>query len=236
MLPESFASWSFMKFSFAARRNPAASKPAEKPAAAAPKAAEKPAAAAPKPAAKPQPKPAPQPAQPAVRPAAPAAAEASKDEVAALRAEVKALREDLNHAVGAPPAGENPKRAALTQELAEEQKKLAAIQAAVDGGLEPGLGSREPLVDRAGQRSEIPLAGEPVQLPSVGRADLPRPLEVCERGVALVDGLELERCPLPGQVQVLLVLGIEAQVARGGRGLVGDGPGFAKQRDSRLRL
>ena len=100
----------------------AAPKPAEK--AAAPK------PAAPKPAAKPQPKPAAQP----VAVAAPA--DATKDEVAALRAEVKALREDLNHAVGAPPAGANPKREALSQELAEEQKKLAAIQAAVDGGLD----------------------------------------------------------------------------------------------------
>ncbi|HEX2873741.1 MAG TPA: hypothetical protein VHP33_20940 [Polyangiaceae bacterium] len=108
------------------------------PATAAP-AAEKAAApkpAAPKPAAKPQPKPAAPAAQPAARSAAPAPADATKDEVEALRAEVKALREDLNHAVGAPPAGANPKREALGQELAEEQKKLAAIQTAVEGGLD----------------------------------------------------------------------------------------------------
>jgi hypothetical protein len=110
----------------AGKAGPAAEKAAPKP-------AEKP--AAPKPAAKPQPKPAAQ-AVPAVRPAAPAPADTTKDEVAALRSEVKALREDLNHAVGAPPAGKNPKREALSHELAEEQKKLAAIEAAVNGGLD----------------------------------------------------------------------------------------------------
>jgi hypothetical protein len=97
-------------------------------------------AVAPKPAAKPQAKPAaahPVPAAPRpAAPAAPAAADVTREEVAALRSEVKALRDDLNHAVGAPPAGANPKREALSQELAEEQKKLAAIQAAVQGGLD----------------------------------------------------------------------------------------------------
>jgi len=56
--------------------------------------------------------------------------------VAALRSEVKALREDLNHALGSPPASVNPERERLKQELAEEHKKLAAIEAAVEGGLD----------------------------------------------------------------------------------------------------
>jgi hypothetical protein len=60
----------------------------------------------------------------------------SRDEVVALRAEMKALREELNHAVGAPPAAPSAARQELENELAAEQKKLAAIQAAVDGGLD----------------------------------------------------------------------------------------------------
>lgn len=89
----------------------------------------------PKPAAKPQPKPATV-AAPVARPAAPPPAAASKDEVGALRAEVKALREDLNRAVGTPAPRPNVERTQLESELGEEQKKLAAIQAAVDGGLD----------------------------------------------------------------------------------------------------
>ena len=101
-----------------------------------PKPAPSPAVPAPPPAAKPHPKPARvQLATPAARPATPAPA-AKKDELAALREEVKALRDDLNHAVGAPEPGPNPQREQVASELAEEQKKLAAIQVAVDGGLE----------------------------------------------------------------------------------------------------
>ena len=81
------------------------------------------------------------PAAPAAAKAPPAGASApdalaNKAEVAALRAEVKALREDLNHAVGTPVATPNPERQKLENELGDEQKKLAAIQAAVDGGLD----------------------------------------------------------------------------------------------------
>jgi hypothetical protein len=106
--------------------------PAAKPAAAKPAAA-KPAAAKP-PAAKPQPQPKPTVVHaPAVAAPAPVA---TKDEVTALRAEVKALRNDLNQVVGTPAPATSPEREQLASELAEEQKKLAAIQAAVDGGLE----------------------------------------------------------------------------------------------------
>ncbi len=89
------------------------------------------------PAAKAKPKAAPvHVAPPVVR--APASPAPSKDEVNALRSEVKALREDLNRAVGAPPAtAPNPEREKLEGDLAEEQKKLAAIQGAVAGGLDP---------------------------------------------------------------------------------------------------
>jgi len=91
----------------------------------------------PKPEAKPQPKPQAKPqAKPALVPAAAAPAAASKDEVGALRAEIKALREDLNRVVGTPLATPNPERTQLESELSEEQKKLSAIQAAVDGGLD----------------------------------------------------------------------------------------------------
>ena len=92
--------------------------------------------AEPAPAAKLHPKPVPaHAAAPAAHAAAPDAT-ANKDEVTALRAEVKALREDLNHAVGTPVAAANPQQQQLEGELGDEQKKLAAIQAAVDGGLE----------------------------------------------------------------------------------------------------
>jgi len=118
--------------------------PAAKPATAATKAAAPaapPAAAA---APKPRPKPAAAPpklvvtvAQPAPEPAA------SKEEVAALRAEAKAMREDLktlraelDHTVGTPAVTADAKRAKLEAELAEARKKRAAIQAAVDGGLD----------------------------------------------------------------------------------------------------
>ncbi len=128
-------------------------KPALGPPTAAPQPAAKPAApkaatpattkvAAPVVAAKPPvaavtiaPKPHAKPTAPAARSTA-AEPAASKDEVVALRAEVKALRDDLNHVVGAPAAAPSPEREQLTSDLAEEQKKLTAIQAAVDGGLD----------------------------------------------------------------------------------------------------
>ncbi len=115
----------------AAAAKPAAAAPPAAAAAAKPAAA-KPAAAAPPVVAKPRPKPvAVAVAAPAARPAPPV-----NEEVAGLRLEVKALREDLNRAVGAPAAGPGAARQRLTSELVKERKKLAAIQAAVEGGLE----------------------------------------------------------------------------------------------------
>ena len=114
---------------------PAEAKPPAKPAPAPPKAA----AAPPKAAAAP-PKVVAAPKAAAVAQPEPAA---SKDEVAALRSEAKALRDDvqalrqdLNRAVGAPALNANQQRAKLDSELAEAKKKRAAIQAAVDGGLD----------------------------------------------------------------------------------------------------
>jgi hypothetical protein len=60
----------------------------------------------------------------------------SRDEVTALRAEVEALRDELNHAVGTPAATPSPERERLQHELADEQNKLAAIQTAVEAGLD----------------------------------------------------------------------------------------------------
>ena len=77
--------------------------------------------------------------------APPAAAEAapSKEEVAALRDDAKhlrqdlqALREDLSRVVGAPNATSSADRDKLEAELSEAHRKRAAIQAAVDGGLD----------------------------------------------------------------------------------------------------
>jgi hypothetical protein len=68
-----------------------------------------------------------------------------KAEIDGLRAEVSALRTELGQAVGAPPAKEaepeapDPnltERQRLETQLADEKAKLAAIQKAVDGGLE----------------------------------------------------------------------------------------------------
>jgi hypothetical protein len=97
-------------------------------------------AKAPAPETKAKPKPAPVrvPAPVVHAPVAAAAPAATKDELRALRTEVKALRDDLNRAVGAPPAVTlNPEREQLETALADEHKKLVAIQAAVVGGLDP---------------------------------------------------------------------------------------------------
>jgi hypothetical protein len=66
-----------------------------------------------------------------------------KDEVTTLRAEAKALSEDvkrlradLNHALGTQAVNANRERAELEAELAEAQKKRASIQAAIDAGLD----------------------------------------------------------------------------------------------------
>lgn len=61
---------------------------------------------------------------------------ANADDLTALRDEVKALREDLNRAVGTPALTANQERAKLDADLAEARKKRAAIQAAVDAGLD----------------------------------------------------------------------------------------------------
>jgi hypothetical protein len=101
--------------------------------------------AVPKPGAVAAPKPAPAaPAKPkaAQQPAAQQPAKPSPEqpvalaEVAELRAEVKALRDELTRVVGAPATQADPERERLSTELAEEKRKLAAIQAAVEGGLE----------------------------------------------------------------------------------------------------
>ncbi|HWA72106.1 MAG TPA: hypothetical protein VG937_07230 [Polyangiaceae bacterium] len=93
------------------------------------------------------------PAPPKPRPRAPApvparAPEAARDakasEIDSLRSEVAALRAELSQAVGAPPkeaAAPVPdpnqaERERLAAELSEEKNKLAAIQKAVDGGLD----------------------------------------------------------------------------------------------------
>jgi hypothetical protein len=77
-------------------------------------------------------------AAPKPKPKPKPAAVASKDDVAALRSEVKALREDLNRVVGTPPAATpSREREQLESELFDQRKKLAAIQAAVAGGLDP---------------------------------------------------------------------------------------------------
>jgi|GEM_PF-5981912 len=122
----------------AAKPVTAGAKPAPAPAKPAAAPAIKPAAAPATPAAAATPSAKPKPAPVHVAAPAPRAAEpvVSKDEVVALRAEVTALREELNHAVGAPPAAPSGVRQQLESELADEQKKLAAIQAAVDGGLD----------------------------------------------------------------------------------------------------
>lgn len=128
---------------------PAPAQPAAKPAPAQPAAkpaapvAAKPAAAAAAPAAKPAP---PRPAaKPAAQPAKPPAPElaANKDEVVALRAETKALRDemqalrdDLNRAVGTPALNATQERSKLEAELGEARKKRAAIQTAIDAGLD----------------------------------------------------------------------------------------------------
>jgi hypothetical protein len=138
----------------------AASTPAAKPAAPAGAAAAKPAAPAAAPAGAVAAKPAAPAAAPAAKPAAPKPAHAlpkvapvvtspepavSKEEVAELRAEAKALRQelqavraDVDQAVGTETVGakRQQERAALEAELAEAQKKRAAIQAAVDAGLD----------------------------------------------------------------------------------------------------
>lgn len=93
-----------------------------------------PAPATPAPA-KPKPKQVPRVAPPPPAPVAPASA--TDAEVTALRVEVQALREDLKRAVGTPTAAPDPERDALQAELAEEQKKLEAIRAAVASGLDP---------------------------------------------------------------------------------------------------
>jgi len=68
---------------------------------------------------------------------APAPPRATADDVSALRSEVKQLRDELNRAVGAPPAAApRPAREQLEAELVQEQRQLAAIQAAVAGGLD----------------------------------------------------------------------------------------------------
>ena len=61
---------------------------------------------------------------------------AGKAEVEALREEVQALRSELRHAVGSPAPQPDPERARLEAELAESKKRLAAINAAIEGGLE----------------------------------------------------------------------------------------------------
>jgi hypothetical protein len=79
------------------------------------------------------------PAHVAARPVTPpprAPEAVSKDEVAALRAEVTALRAELNQALGAPPPVVNPEREQLESQLGEAKKQLAAIQTAIDGGLD----------------------------------------------------------------------------------------------------
>lgn len=59
------------------------------------------------------------------------------DDVAALRAEVKALRGELESAVGpADAVARAAERSRLETELANERQKLAALQAAVDAGLD----------------------------------------------------------------------------------------------------
>jgi Phosphate-selective porin O and P len=123
---------------------PAAPAPAVKVAVPATKAAEPAAKAAAPVAPKPHPKAAAAPPKAALAVAQPVTeAVTSKEEVAALRSEakgmredLKALRADLNHAIGAPAVTANQERAEHEVELAEARKKRAAIQAAVDGGLD----------------------------------------------------------------------------------------------------
>jgi hypothetical protein len=65
---------------------------------------------------------------------------ATQEELAALRAEVKALRDELTRTVGAPPLPDtNAERTRLETALNDEQKKLAAIQAAVESGLDSSV-------------------------------------------------------------------------------------------------
>jgi hypothetical protein len=56
--------------------------------------------------------------------------------VAALRAEVKALRADLDQALGAPAPVASPEREQLEAQLSEAKKQQAGIQTAIDGGLD----------------------------------------------------------------------------------------------------
>lgn len=65
---------------------------------------------------------------------APAAAAGGEAELAALRDEVRELRAELKQAVGEP--APNPERARLEAELQLERKNLAALEAAVEAGLE----------------------------------------------------------------------------------------------------
>jgi hypothetical protein len=113
----------------------------------------------------------------APRPAAPAPAlapAASKDEISALRAEVKALREDLTRAVGTPVPTASPERGRLEAELSEEHKKLAAIQAAVDGGLD-----RAAVADSI-TRSEARSAELEADLAKLPAAEAPPPPSLYE--------------------------------------------------------
>jgi hypothetical protein len=147
-----------------------AAKVVDKPDAAEPtaaKVADKPGATKPAEApVKPRPK---VPSKPVARLTAPAKVAPSADDLAALRSEMKTLREDLNRAIGAPEPVANPEREQLANQRAEEQKKLDAIEAAVAGGLD-----RSAVTDSI-TRSQTRIAELDARLAELPPAEPPAP-------------------------------------------------------------
>jgi hypothetical protein len=102
------------------------------------------------------------------------AAAPRKDEIADLRSEVKALRDDLNRAIGTPAPTPSPEREQRETELRDQQKKLAAIQAAVAGGLDPAA------VAESVTRTESRIADLEASLAQLPVAEAPRPRSLYE--------------------------------------------------------